>query len=98
MVLNLSLLDLLVIALAAWRLAYFIAKDYAPFGLMDKLRKRYVKDRTKPTVLTCIYCSSIWAALVMLALWFTPLQVVVWVFAVSAAALMLGSYSGVSQQ
>ena len=98
MVLNLSLLDLLVIALATWRLAYFIAKDHAPFGFMDKLRTRFVKDKTKPTILTCIYCSSIWAALVMLALWFTPLQVVVWVFALSAAGLMLGSYSGASQQ
>ena len=91
---NLSLLDLLVLALATWRTAYFIARDHAPFGVMEKLRTRLVKDRAKPTVLTCIYCSSVWAAIAMLLLWHTPLQPVVWVAAVSGAALMLSSYSG----
>lgn len=94
MTLNLTLLDLLVIGLAAWRLAYLMAKEAAPFQLMSKLRQR----TTFGGLLSCLYCSSWWAALVMLVLWFTPLQVVVYVFAVSAAALMLGSYTGASQQ
>lgn len=93
MTLNLEALDLLVIALAAWRLAYLAAKEAAPFQLMARLRQR----TTFGGLLSCLYCSSWWAALVMLALWFTPLQVVVWVFAVSGAALMLGSYTGASQ-
>lgn len=91
---SLTPLDLLVIALATWRLAYLMAKEAAPFHLMTRLRQR----TTFGGLLSCLYCSSWWAALVMLALWFTPLQVVVWVFALSAAGLMLGSYSGVSQQ
>lgn len=86
--------DLLVIALAAWRLAYLMAKEAAPFQLMTRLRAK----TTLGGLLSCLYCSSWWAALVMLALWFTPLQVLVWVFAVSGAALMLGTYTGASQQ
>lgn len=90
-------LDLLILALATWRLAYFIARDHAPFGVMTWLRKRYAPDADKPSILNCIYCSSIWAALVVLVLWFTPFQPVVWLLAVSGAALMLGSYTGASQ-
>lgn len=93
MVLNLTALDLLVLALATWRLAYLMAKEAAPFQLMSRLRQR----TTFGGLLSCIHCSSWWAALVMLALWFTPLQPIVWVFALSAAGLMLGSYTGASQ-
>lgn len=96
MTLNLSLLDLLVLSLATWRTAYFISRDHAPFGVMDKLRDRLVKDRTKPTILTCVICSSVWAAALMLVLWHTPLQPLVWIAAVSGAALMLASYTGVN--
>lgn len=92
MTLTLSIPDLLVIALATWRLAFLMAAEKAPFQLMSKLRQRIPLGG----LLTCLYCSSWWAALVMLVLWFTPLQVVVWVFAISAAGLMLGSYSGAS--
>lgn len=87
-------LDFLILALATWRLAYLMAKEAAPFQLMTKLRQR----TTFGGLLDCIKCSSWWAAGVMLLLWFTPLQLVVWVFAISGGALMLGSYTGSSQQ
>lgn len=92
--LDLTLLDLLVLALATWRLAYLMAREDAPFHLMTRLRQR----TTFGGLLDCIKCSSWWAALVMLLLWFTPLQPLVWVFAVSGAALMLGNYTGSTQQ
>lgn len=94
MTLALDPFSLLVIALAAWRLAYLMAKEAAPFQLMTRLRAK----TTFGGLLSCLYCSSWWAALVMLALWYTPLQPLVYVFAVSAAALMLGSYTGSSMQ
>lgn len=86
-------LTLLILSLATWRLAYLMAKEDAPFRLMTRLRER----TTFGGLLTCIYCSSVWAALAVLALWFTPFQPVVWLLAVSGAALMLGSYTGASQ-
>jgi hypothetical protein len=91
---SLSALDLLILALATWRLAYLMAKEAAPFHLMTRLRQR----TTFGGLLDCLMCSSWWAAVVMLLLWFTPLQPLVWVFAVSGAALMLGNYTGSSQQ
>lgn len=86
-------LTLIILALATWRLSYLMASESAPFQLMTKLRER----TTVGGLLTCIYCSSIWAALIVLVLWFTPLAVVVYILAISGAALMLGSYTGASQ-
>lgn len=91
---TLSPLELLVLALATWRMAYLMAKEDAPFHLMSRLRQR----TTFGGLLDCIKCSSWWAAVVMLLLWMTPLQPIVWVFAVSGGALMLGNYTGSSQQ
>lgn len=91
--LNLSLLDLLVLALATWRLAYLISRENAPFNIMGRFRERFPLGGG----VKCIYCTSIWTAVVMLLLWFTPLQPIVWVFAVSGGALMLGSYTGATQ-
>jgi hypothetical protein len=86
-------LDLLVLALATWRLAYLMAKEDAPFHLMTRLRQR----TTLGGLLDCIKCSSWWAAALMLVLWFTPLQPLVWVFGISGAGLMLGNYTGSTQ-
>lgn len=94
---TLTPLDILILALATWRLAYLMAKEVAPFQLMTKLRAK----TTLGGLLTCVYCSSWWAALIMLVLWFLPmpyLKYLVYIFAVSGAALMLGNYTGSSQQ
>lgn len=85
-----SLLDLLILALAAWRTAYFVAKESGPFAFMDGIRTRW---QTK--LLTCVYCASFWTAAACWLFWQTPLQPVVVVFAVSGGALMLASYTGV---
>lgn len=89
---TLDTLNLFVVAIAAWRLAFLLARERAPFDLMARIRER----TTLGGLLTCIYCSSLWSALAMLVLWFTPLQVVVYVFAVSGLALMLGNWTGAS--
>lgn len=89
---NLSLLDLLILALATWRLAYLLVRETGPFGLFTRLRAR----TTLGGVLNCTYCMSIWTAALMAALWLTPLQPIVWALAVSGAALMLASYTGVN--
>lgn len=85
-------LSLIILALATWRLAFFVSKENAPFHLMARIRDRFPLGGGA----TCIYCMSFWAALVMLALWFGGAQIVVYVFAVSGLALMAGNYSGAS--
>lgn len=85
-----SLLDLLILMLAAWRTAYFVAKESGPFAFMDTLRARWHTN-----LLTCVYCASFWTGLLCWLLWQTPLQPAVVVFAISGGALMLASYTGV---
>lgn len=88
---NLSAIDILILALAAWRLAYLAVHEDAPFRLMARIRAR----TTFGGVLDCIYCSSVWAAVILLLVWFTPLIWLVYVLAISGAALMLATYTGV---
>lgn len=86
--------DALILSLATWRLAYLVTREKAPFSIMKRIRAR----TTLGGLLSCLACGSIWTAALVLLLWFTPLQVVVWILAMSGAALMLGNYTGSSQQ
>lgn len=82
--------DFIIIAVAAWRLAFFVARESGPFDVMTRVRAR----TTLGGLLTCVYCASVWTAALMLAFWFTGLQVAVYVAALSGAGLMLAAYSG----
>ena len=90
---TLSLLDLLVIALATWRLAFLLAREDAPFALLKRLRAK----TTLGGLLNCLMCASIWCAALCYVLWQTPLQPIVVIAALSGAALMLASYTGANR-
>lgn len=90
--LNLNALSLLVLALATWRLAYLITSERGPFNLAGRFRERFPLGG----LTTCLKCASIWTAVGCYLLWLTPLQPLVWLLAVSGAALMLASYTGVN--
>lgn len=87
---TLTIADFLVISIACYRAAHLLVKEDAPFRLMARLRQR----TTLGGMLECIWCASFWCALIMLLLWHTSLQSLVWLFAVSGAALMLSAYTG----
>lgn len=84
-----SALDLLLLALATWRLAYLLVKESGPFGFMARIRAW----STLGGLLTCIYCASVWTALAayLIYLAFAP---AVWVLAASGGAMMLYRYTG----
>jgi len=88
---SLSPLDFLILAAAAWRLAYLISTESAPFNVMGRFRERYPLGGGT----ACLKCVSVWTAALVFGLWLTPLQSLVWIAAISGAALMLGSYTGV---
>lgn len=89
---NLTALEYLILAVAAWRLAHLLVHEDAPFRLMARLRER----TTFGGVLTCVNCACMWTAALMLALWYTPsLRLPVVIVAISGAALMLATYTGV---
>jgi hypothetical protein len=88
---TLTALDYAVLALACWRLAFAITKERGPFAVFATLRERWPLGG----LTTCQRCASFWTALLMLALYLTPLRAVVVVLAVSGLALMAASYTGV---
>lgn len=83
-------LDLFILALASWRLAYFVTKEAGPFRIAARLRERVALGG----LLTCLYCASFWTSAACLLLWFTPLYIVVIVLAISAFGLMLAKWTG----
>lgn len=86
-----SVFELFVIALAGWRLGYFVTHERGPFGVMLSLRNK----TTIGGLLTCIKCAIFWTVALMYGLILTPLAPIVYVFAASGTALMLASYTGV---
>jgi len=78
----------IILALAAWRLAYMLTNEAGPFGIFAWIRERV------GGALECVYCCSVWTAALWVLLWSTPLQPIIIIFAVSGAALMLAAFTG----
>jgi hypothetical protein len=85
-----SVLSLLAAALAAWRLAHMVTRERGPFDMFTRLRARFALGG----LTSCPACASVWAAALCVGLLHTAFVWVVWVLAVSAAGLMLASWSG----
>lgn len=83
-------LDLLILVLATWRLAYLIAKEDAPLRLMARLRARFPLGG----LTTCQYCASVWAAAGLYLLMLTPAVWIVYILAISGGAMLLYRYTG----
>ena len=93
-------LDILVIAFAAWRLAYALVNEDVFQWLRDALRVEEIDNgafvtRSSKTffgrMLTCVYCTSFWTTGLMIALFETIPELVVW-FAVAGVAVYLSRY------
>lgn len=83
-------LNLLILALATWRLAYMLTKERGPYKVFESLRHQAFFIH----VLGCIHCTSVWLAVPLWILTLTPLWFVVYGLAISGAALMLHRYVG----
>jgi len=87
-------LQFLILALATWRAAWLLVREDGPGALAARAR---VWAGTLPIIggaWTCVYCMSIWTALVMWVLWDVA-PVIPILFAISGLGLMLASYAGV---
>lgn len=87
-----QLLDLIILALAAWRLAYFVTREQGPWRIAERFRNKFALGGLS----TCLYCASFWTSILVLLLSFTPLHIVNLILAIGAAGLMLASYTGVN--
>lgn len=83
-------INLLILALFAWRLAYMLVKEAGPFEIFTRLRA----VTTAGGLLTCIYCCSVWTALLGYILIETTLAPIVYIGAASGLALWGHKYTG----
>lgn len=82
--------DLIVLALATWRIAYLLVKEAAPFDIMTRIRSY----TTLGGMLDCIYCASVWVSIAVYIALQTSLSHVVYIAAVSGLAMLLWRYTG----
>lgn len=95
-----TLEGLVILGLAAWRLAFLITQEDGPFNVFYRLRQRFPEDGHGRIgdLLNCVYCMSVWTALVCVWLWRTELQVLVWVLAASGGALLVEWVHGIGER
>lgn len=105
-----TITELVVIALAAWRLAFMLVKEDGPAHVFGRTR-RWVGVRMKlpsdpagrempyglnplADLFCCIYCMSVWTAALNWGLLQTLAAPVVYILAASGLALMAQRYVG----
>jgi len=88
---DLSLVDLIILSLATWRLAFMLVRESGPFDIIARARTR----STLGGLLDCVACVSLWSGIILWLLYLTPLKPVVYIPAISAGGLMLASWTGV---
>lgn len=87
---SLTWFDLVLLAFASWSLANMTAREQGPWRIFERFREAFPLGG----LTACIYCTVRWIALFLFVVHlFAP--AVTWVLAISGAALMLRSYTGV---
>ena len=81
------MIDLLIIGLATWYIAYAVTSTHGPFNVFERIRK----VTTLGGLLTCPVCLAFWAALLLLLL---PMGVVTQALGLAGGAMILHSWSG----
>lgn len=81
--------------LAAWRLAAMLVYEEGPGNIFGRFRAHVgipesgeIRDGFLPALLSCIWCTSVWTAALMVALVYVGLAIVPEVLAAAAVALM----------
>lgn len=75
-----SIIEFVVLSLATWRLSSLLIEEEGPFEILEKLRHRlgvrwdetstHVHGQNElATTLTCLWCTSLWAALAWAIFW-----------------------------
>jgi hypothetical protein len=96
-----KLLEILVLALATWRLASLLAHEDGPFRIFDRLREllgvAYAPDGQRfgtnwfAKGVVCLYCCSVWFGAILTGLYFIWSDVwwLLLPLALSAAAVII---------
>lgn len=88
-----TMIELVIIWLAAWYVAHNIVQESGPFNIFGRVRawsaKGGVPKGSFAEAITCIYCMAFWAGAFIYALWFTPVQPVVYILAAAGGVLVV---------
>jgi hypothetical protein len=87
---QLDIYTLAIISLATFRIAYFVTREDAPFGIMARIRDKYPLGG----LLTCFYCFSVWVAVPVYLASQTVLYGMLEALAVMAIAVIIYRYCG----
>jgi Protein of unknown function (DUF1360) len=97
-----DLLTLGILGLATWRISVMFVREAGPFFIFQRIREvagivhdrdgeiLSVPDRFLPGLLSCVWCSSVWAGGMWTLLWFFlpgPTILVASAFCLSALAI-----------
>lgn len=88
---TLDLTSLIILALATWRLSFMLVSETGMFGVFTFIRKH----ANVSGVLNCIFCTSVWVAILIMVVWYSDLYPSVYVLAISGGAMVMRSWSGV---
>lgn len=79
--------DMIVAALAVWRLAHMLRNEAGPWDIFIRIREK-LGDSVLGKAMDCIACMSIWLAAII---FFVPgIKFLVIVLAISAMAILVG--------
>lgn len=84
--------DLIILALATWRISYMLVHESGPWSIFDRIRAR--ASGTIGDLFECIYCISIWSSAFLAVLWYGGGEIFVIIMAASGLALMAANYTG----
>lgn len=102
-----SLIDILVLGLATWRISAMLTKEAGPFHVFEKLRElvgiqhdedgnvSVIPNKLFAELLSCVWCMSIWAAAFWVVLWFFFPDIAFYAslpFAISTVAILLDRF------
>lgn len=83
-------LDLLVLSLFAWYLAYVLVKTSGPFNVFGRIRG----VTTFGGLLSCLYCLVLWTSVLGYLLLLSPYGAIVYIGGASGGAMIMYRYTG----
>lgn len=83
-------LDLVILALATWRLSFMVAREKGPFSAFERLRVVLPLGG----LTACLYCVSVWVSVGLYLLWGVGILWPAQLCAISGLAIMLYRYTG----
>ncbi len=103
------MLDLLVMALATWRLSFLIVREDGPLDVFRRIRSKVgiihhddgsiasIPERQMAKLFGCLNCISLWVALMVWIVWqFLPPAI--WIVSLSGLAILLDGICGIIRE